>query len=134
MLLLILSKTHVHGLLTAPSPLILSVYNASGPRTGSSDALAKVGSSKSCAILTKSATLLPQNGNPLPRTYTSPNFSINSEGLPNKSIDYYIDSETIKESVLDSGKPYFVSISGKSLDDNVEMMKVRERAKSNSSK
>ncbi|GMH98662.1 hypothetical protein TrVE_jg440 [Triparma verrucosa] len=99
------------------------VYNASGPRTGSSDALAKVGSSKSCAILTKSATLLPQNGNPLPRTYTSPNFSINSEGLPNKSIDYYIDSETIKESVLDSGKPYFVSISGKSLDDNVEMMK-----------
>ncbi|GMH54085.1 hypothetical protein TL16_g01604 [Triparma laevis f. inornata] len=100
------------------------VYNASGPRTGSSDALQKVGASKSSAILTKSATLLPQTGNPLPRTYTSPTFSINSEGLPNKSIEYYIDGETIRESVGETGKPYFVSISGKSLEDNVEMMKL----------
>lgn len=71
------------------------IYNASGPRTGSVEALEKIAQSKAGAILSKSATLLKQDGNPLPRfinkidlgeTYCEG--SLNSEGLPNYGIDY----------------------------------------------
>jgi dihydroorotate dehydrogenase (fumarate) len=104
------------------------VYNASGPRTGSSAALAKIAGSAAGAILTKSATLLSQTGNPQPRTWHSPDdkASMNSEGLPNSGIDYYIDDQTIQETLAGcpngTTKPYMVSISGKTLDDNLEML------------
>lgn len=48
---------------------------------------------------------------------------MNSEGLPNAGIDYYLDPTTIQEAMGDSNKPYMVSISGKSLDNNIEMLK-----------
>lgn len=71
------------------------IYNASGPRTGTVEALSKLGSSKSGVILSKSATLLPQEGNPLPRFINKIELgpalcdgSMNSEGLPNGGIDY----------------------------------------------
>jgi dihydroorotate dehydrogenase (fumarate) len=104
------------------------VYNASGPRTGSSAALAKIAASSAGAVLTKSATLQPQSGNPQPRTWHSSDdkASMNSEGLPNSGIDYYIDSTTINETLEGclggQTKPYLVSISGKSLQDNLEML------------
>jgi hypothetical protein len=47
--------------------------------------------------------------------------SINSEGLPNKGIDYYISKEVV-DKVSGTGKPYFVSLSGLSLTDNLEML------------
>ena len=50
---------------------------------------------------------------------------MNSEGLPNSGIDYYIDATTIEETMKDSSdpdKPYMVSISGKTLDDNLLML------------
>ncbi len=54
---------------------------------------------------------------------------MNSEGLPNSGIDYYIDNSTIKETldgcVTTSAappKPYLVSISGKTLADNLDML------------
>ena len=43
------------------------IYNASGPRTGSIEALEKIALSASGAVLSKSATLVKQDGNPLPR-------------------------------------------------------------------
>lgn len=104
------------------------VYNASGPRTGSSAALAKIAASAAGAILTKSATVLSQTGNPQPRTWHSSDdkASMNSEGLPNSGIDYYIDGQTINETLAGcpdgTTKPYMVSISGKTLDDNLEML------------
>lgn len=71
------------------------VYNASGPRTQSIEALEKIGESKSGAILSKSTTLEKQTGNPLPRFVQKIDLgpgvcegSINSEGLPNEGIDY----------------------------------------------
>jgi dihydroorotate dehydrogenase (fumarate) len=71
------------------------VYNASGPRSGSLEALIKIGESDSGAILSKSATLLKQDGNPLPRFLNKIDLgsefcqgSMNSEGLPNLGIDY----------------------------------------------
>ena len=51
--------------------------------------------------------------------------SLNSEGLPNNGIDYYISSSTIHETMGDnpSNKPYMVSISGKNLEQNLDMLK-----------
>ena len=43
------------------------VYNASGPRTGSSAALAKITASRAGGVLAKSATIANQTGNPQPR-------------------------------------------------------------------
>ncbi len=107
-------------------PLATCVYNASGPRSGTSQALSKVATSSAGAVLSKSATLVSQKGNPLPRVWHSDNeiASMNSEGLPNSGIDYYIAPNTIDEVMADaeSGKPYLVSISGKTLADNLVML------------
>lgn len=101
------------------------IYNASGPRSGTSSALSKVTASAAGAVLSKSATLEKQNGNPQPRIWHHPadTASFNSEGLPNSGIDYYIDAETIEEAMQNSQKPYFVSLSGKTLSDNIEMLR-----------
>lgn len=70
------------------------IYNASGPRTGSIEALGKIAESQAGAILSKSATLQKQDGNPLPRFVNKVKLgdhcmgSLNSEGLPNAGIDY----------------------------------------------
>eukprot|EP00035_Acanthoeca_spectabilis_P029836 m.6635 g.6635 ORF g.6635 m.6635 type:complete len:386 (+) comp3867_c0_seq1:262-1419(+) len=75
------------------------------------------------AVLSKSATLVKQDGNPLPR-YKEQDVgplgvgSINSEGLPNPGIDYLLQSTTVGAA---GAKPYIVSLSGLSLDDNLEM-------------
>jgi len=103
------------------------VYNASGPRTGTSAAMSKIASSKSGGVLAKSATILSQKGNPLPRTWHEGKHelaSLNSEGLPNAGIDYYIDAATISDTMGDhaSTKPYMVSVSGKTVDDNLDMI------------
>lgn len=106
------------------------IYNASGPRTGTIEALEKIANSKSGAVLSKSATLKKQDGNPLPRFVYKVDLgdgycqgSINSEGLPNAGYDYYIGTEAIgKLSQPVTGKPYIVSLSGLSLDDNLAML------------
>jgi dihydroorotate dehydrogenase (fumarate) len=109
-------------------PLDSCIYNASGPRTGSIEALNKIGESNSGAILSKSATLIQQEGNPLPRfvnkIYLGEDYaegSLNSEGLPNLGINYYIGEEALTNMAKFS-KPYIVSISGLSLDDNLTMI------------
>ena len=48
-------------------PLTTCVYNASGPRTGSSAAMSKIAKSASGGVLAKSATVASQKGNDLPR-------------------------------------------------------------------
>jgi len=55
---------------------------------------------------------------------------MNSEGLPNSGIDYYLSKDTIDEvrnacgdSEQSNAKPYMVSISGHSLQDNLTMLK-----------
>lgn len=47
--------------------------------------------------------------------------SINSEGLPNKGIAYYIDPALIS-TITAHNKPYILSLSGLSLQDNLDMM------------
>ncbi len=105
----------------ASIPLSSCIFNASGPRTGSGAALAKIADSSAGAVLAKSATLSSQKGNDLPRTWhheANPDdkdkfeshASLNSEGLPNAGIYYYVSNETIDEAVGDSGKPYMVCV------------------------
>eukprot|EP00978_Attheya_sp_CCMP212_P024019 scaffold74722_cov48-Attheya_sp.AAC.2 len=110
-------------------PFETCIYNASGPRTGSSAALGKIAQSESGGVLAKSATVLKQDGNPLPRTWhqsqdhNTSRASLNSEGLPNAGIDYYISTLTIDEAMEGfPEKPYMVSISGKNLEDNLAML------------
>lgn len=76
-------------------PLDSCFYNASGPRTGSIEALQILGKSYSSAIVSKSTTLRERSGNELPRfvndIYLGDKLgsgSISSEGLPNYGIDY----------------------------------------------
>lgn len=98
-------------------PLECAVYNASGPKSGHVSDLINVGKSCAGAVLSKSATLVKQSGNPLPRLKKISlgqglaQGSINSEGLPNAGIDYYI-SPSVLEGVAQTGKPYIVSLSG----------------------
>ena len=109
-------------------PLDCCVYNASGPRTGSVEALSRIGSSAAGAVLSKSCTLARQDGNPLPRAVSDLPLgegrcggSFNSEGLPNLGVDYYTCKETV-EALAQFGKPYIVSLSGLSLEDNLVML------------
>jgi len=91
--------------------------------------MAKIASTESGAVLAKSATIVKQMGNDMPRTWhedKSGVASLNSEGLPNNGIDYYISSTTISETMTSANpqnKPYMVSISGKTLADNLSMLK-----------
>ena len=110
------------------------IYNASGPRSGTSAALAKVAASASGAVLAKSVTLVAQTGNPMPR-YKEYSLgenhcvgSINSEGLPNPGIDYFLKTSTVDEIFpgaeggVGTPKPFFLSLSGLSLKDNLAML------------
>ena len=110
-----------------PLQLECCVYNASGPRTGSAEALAKIGGSRAGAVLSKSATLVKQDGNPMPRAIAAVDLgaasaagSMNSEGLPNYGIDYYLSADAVASAP--ASKPYIVSLSGLKLADNLEML------------
>ncbi|KAL7574453.1 hypothetical protein ACA910_015824 [Epithemia clementina (nom. ined.)] len=119
------------------------LYNASGPRSGTVEALKKVAASANTgAVLSKSATLTSQTGNPLPRIHHDDvtGTSFNSEGLPNQGIDYYLDLDNIKQILGETNdndnddhsenqstggkkiKPYIVSLSGKTMEDNLVML------------
>ena len=92
------------------------VFNASGPRCTSFEELEKIDKSGSRIVLSKSATLESREGNEKPRYYDNYMGSINSMGLPNKGIDYYISlTDKIKN-------PYFISISGLSLKENIDIL------------
>ena len=92
------------------------IYNASGPRCTTLQELKEIDYSDSCFILTKSATLEPREGNPKPRYYDNKFGSVNSMGLPNKGIDYYIDIAN------EFKKPYIISLSGLNLNENLIMI------------
>ena len=94
------------------------IYNASGPRCTTSTDLDKLNTSKSGIVLTKSTTLEYREGNPKPRYWDDENGSINSMGLPNNGIDYYLDYIEGKYNT----KPYFISVSGLSLEENISIL------------
>lgn len=67
------------------------LMNAAGVSCMTIEELENVRQSAAGSFITKTATLTPREGNPEPRYRDVPLGSINSMGLPNKGIDYYLD-------------------------------------------
>lgn len=67
--------------------------NASGCLCATRNMLAVLETGKPAGICTKSCTLLPRSGNPEPRYWEHPDglFTLNSMGLPNLGVDYYLN-------------------------------------------
>lgn len=71
------------------------------------------------AIVTKSITLFPKNGNSPPRIYETPSGMLNAIGLQNVGLERFINE---KMPFLRSlGIPIIVSISGEEIDEYVEL-------------
>jgi dihydroorotate dehydrogenase (fumarate) len=101
--------------LTMTNPL----YNASGVMCRSVDELEQVRHSAAGAVISKSCTLQPREGNPEPRYYATLLGSINSMGLPNAGC---LLSGLCACYPHNQGKPLFLSISGMTLEDNLQML------------
>lgn len=100
------------------------IWNASGVSCTTVRELQAVATSPyTGAVVTKSCTLMPRVGNPKPR-YAPFGFSgsggssINSMGLPNHGLQYYVDAARN----LGHIKPYFVSLCGLTLKENLQML------------
>lgn len=94
------------------------LMNASGVNCFDKTELDAMAASSAGTFVTKSATLAPRPGNPEPRYVDLTLGSINSMGLPNLGIDYYLDY------VMDYQENHptdaiFMSIVGTTFEDNI---------------
>lgn len=97
------------------------LMNASGVHCMSVKELDELTSSKAGAFVTKTATLEYRAGNVEPRYYDLPLGSINSMGLPNNGLDYYLDYCIKRQSeVVDL---QFLSVVGMSYDETILALK-----------
>jgi len=85
------------------------IMNAAGALCVTRDELVALGRSRAGAIVTKSMTVEPRQGNPEPRYRGFPGGSINSMGLPN--LGYRVYAELIPE-LKQFGKPVIASVAG----------------------
>ena len=92
------------------------ILNASGPKCTNLDELQDIDKSLSGWVLSKSCTESERNGNEKHIYFGNKLGSINSMGLPNKGVDYYIKNSN------NIVKPYFISVSGLSLDENLKII------------
>ncbi|TAJ09271.1 MAG: dihydroorotate oxidase [Nitrospirae bacterium] len=94
------------------------IMNAAGARCVTQAELESLGRSRACAIVTKSMTLEPRQGNPEPRYYGFPSGSINSMGLPN--LGYRAYAKLIPD-LRRFGKPVIASVAGLCEEDFVSI-------------
>jgi dihydroorotate dehydrogenase (fumarate) len=99
--------------------------NASGARCTSKEDLHGLGNSTAGAIVIKSTTFQPREGNALPRYFHHDLGSINSTGLANPGYEEYC--KWIPE-LKEHGKPIISSIAGFSKDEYVTMAQALEAA------
>ena len=92
------------------------ISNASGPKCTDFKELKEIDNSVSGLVLSKSATLESRAGNPEPRYWDNDWGSINSMGLPNHGIGYYV---TVSSQIR---KPYFISVNGLTYEDTLEII------------
>ena len=98
------------------------IMNASGVYCHSAHELDAVQQSTAATFVTKSATLAPRAGNPEPRYCTVPFGSINSMGLPNHGLAYYLDY--VSQAQRDfPGKSYFLSITGFNVEEDLALIR-----------
>ncbi|MCK5385180.1 MAG: dihydroorotate oxidase [Alphaproteobacteria bacterium] len=96
------------------------IFNASGPKCTTQEELDALGQSAAGAILSKSATLEYRAGNEKPRYYETEWGSINSMGLPNEGYEFYANYAA---KAVTHNKPYIISVSGMSSEDNIHIVK-----------
>lgn len=100
--------------------LTTCIYNASGPRCTTESELNALGLCPyNGIILTKSCTLKPREGNVQPRYYETDKLTINSTGLANEGYEFY---GNLGKKMKTYKKPYFISVSGLSMEDNLEII------------
>lgn len=87
------------------------LMNASGIHCSNAKELDELDQTLAGTFVTKTATLEPRDGNPEPRYDWNDFGSINSMGLPNLGLDYYLDY-VIKKELENPNKPYFLSVTG----------------------
>lgn len=85
------------------------LMNAAGVNCMNASELAEVVNSEATTFVTKSATVNPRKGNPEPRYFDFGDSSINSMGLPNFGIDYYL--EILATETDEIAKTRFLSVS-----------------------
>lgn len=90
------------------------MMNAAGALCVTREELEALGRSRTGAIVTKSMTVEPRQGNPEPRYHSFPGGSINSMGLPN--LGYRAYAALIPE-LKKFGKPVIASVAGLCEDD-----------------
>ena len=106
------------------------VFNASGVWCTEVDQLQTVLSSPSTgAVISKSCTLNPRTGNTLPRYFDKiPQMdlcSINSMGIPNHGIEYYMKASLTLDRTGQS-KPFILSISGLDVEENLKLFSLTD--------
>ena len=95
------------------------ICNASGPLDSTLEELESIANSKSSAIMMKSCTMEPRNGNQEPRYVRLPLGSIQSMGLPNLGYPKYVGfSSQLKK----YNKPVIASVAGLSVEDYEKMV------------
>ncbi len=103
------------------------LMNASGCWCDNKDLLDDLLQSEAGTFVTKSATSEYREGNPKPRYIEVPLGSINSMGLPNLGIDFYLNySLEFQNNHPDDIN--FLSIAGMCMEDNLSMVKKIEQS------
>ena len=98
------------------------LMNAAGVACMTVEELEEVRQSAAGSFVTKTATLEARTGNPEPRYRDVPLGSINSMGLPNQGIDYYLDYLlSLQESQTE--RTFFLSLVGMSPDETHTLLK-----------
>lgn len=105
------------GNYTFENPLM----NASGCWCESEEKLNELHLSDCGCFVTKSATAKYREGNPSPRYVEVPLGTINSMGLPNEGLDYYLDYALKFQEKHE--QTIFLSVAGMSFEENMEMLK-----------
>lgn len=97
--------------------------NASGVHCMTTKELDELAASRAGAFITKSSTTLERAGNPEPRYVSVPLGSINSMGLPNQGIDYYLEYVLERQRTHPNEPAIFFSVAGMSIDENINMLR-----------
>lgn len=85
--------------------------------------------SKLGAVITKSITLQPREGNPSPRIHGSDSGMINSIGLANVGVENFCKDKV--QSLNNLKTKYIVSIAGSTIDEYVEILTQIDRSNGN---
>ena len=98
------------------------LMNAAGVACMTKEELAEVKDSAAGTFVTKTATLEFRQGNPEPRYQDVPLGSINSMGLPNNGLDYYLEY-LLELQESEPNRTFFLSLVGMSPEETHTILK-----------